>query len=41
MQRVGRPEEIAAAVALLVDPRMAALVGQVVQVNGGTTRTRA
>lgn len=41
MRRVGRPEEIAAAVALLVDPRMAALVGQVVQVNGGATRTRA
>lgn len=39
--RVGRPEEIAAAVALLVDPRLSSLVGQVVQVNGGTTRTRA
>ena len=41
MRRVGRPEEIAAAVALLVDFRMAALVGQVIQVNGGATRTRA
>lgn len=40
MKRVGRPEEIAAAVALLSDPRMSALVGQVVQVNGGSTRTR-
>jgi NAD(P)-dependent dehydrogenase (short-subunit alcohol dehydrogenase family) len=40
MGRVGRPEEIAAAVALLSDPRMAALVGQVLQVNGGSTRTR-
>ncbi len=41
MRRVGRPEEIAAAVALLTDFRMAALVGQVVQVNGGATRARA
>lgn len=41
MRRVGRPDEIAAAVALLTDFRMAALVGQVVQVNGGATRTRA
>ena len=39
--RIGRPEEVAAAAALLADPRMAALVGQVVQVNGGSTRTRA
>jgi NAD(P)-dependent dehydrogenase (short-subunit alcohol dehydrogenase family) len=39
--RVGRPEEIAAAVAMLTDPRMASLVGQVVQVNGGSTRSRA
>lgn len=41
MRRVGRPDEIAATVSLLADPRMAALVGQVVQVNGGSTRTRA
>lgn len=41
MGRVGRPEEIAAAVALLADFRIAALVGQVVQVNGGSTRARA
>lgn len=41
MRRVGRPEEIAAAVALLADPRNSALVGQVVQVNGGSTRSRA
>lgn len=27
MRRVGRPEEIAAAVALLADPRVSALVG--------------
>jgi NAD(P)-dependent dehydrogenase (short-subunit alcohol dehydrogenase family) len=39
--RVGRPAEIAAAVAMLTDPRMASLVGQVVQVNGGSTRSRA
>ena len=39
--RVGRPEELAATVALLVDPRVSALVGQVLQVNGGSTRTRA
>ena len=41
MRRVGRPGEIAATVALLADPRLSALVGQVVQVNGGSTRTRA
>ena len=41
LRRVGRPEEIASAVALLADPRLCSLVGQVVQVNGGTTRTRA
>ncbi len=40
LRRVGRPAEIAAAVALLADPRLSALVGQTVQVNGGTTRTR-
>jgi NAD(P)-dependent dehydrogenase (short-subunit alcohol dehydrogenase family) len=41
MGRVGRPEEIAATVALFADPRMSAFVGQVLQVNGGSTRTRA
>ncbi|MEI2810562.1 MAG: SDR family oxidoreductase [Nocardioides sp.] len=39
--RVGHVDEIAAAVAWLADPRMSAMVGQVVQLNGGTTRTRA
>jgi 2-hydroxycyclohexanecarboxyl-CoA dehydrogenase len=41
MGRVGRPEEIASAVALLADPRMSAFVGQVLQVNGGFNRSRA
>lgn len=39
--RVGQPAEIAAAVSLLADPRVSSLVGQVLQVNGGTTRSRA
>jgi NAD(P)-dependent dehydrogenase (short-subunit alcohol dehydrogenase family) len=39
--RIGRPEEIADAVAFLADPRISALVGQTVQVTGGETRTRA
>lgn len=39
--RIGRPEEVADAVALLVDPAVGALVGQVIQVNGGSTRCRA
>jgi NAD(P)-dependent dehydrogenase (short-subunit alcohol dehydrogenase family) len=41
MGRVGQPAEVAAAVAHLVDPQISSLVGQVVQVNGGTTRSRA
>jgi NAD(P)-dependent dehydrogenase (short-subunit alcohol dehydrogenase family) len=41
MRRVGQPAEVAAAVSLLADPRISAFVGQVVQVNGGSTRTRA
>jgi len=36
--RVGRPEEIAATIAFLAREGSAALVGQVVQPNGGTTR---
>jgi len=39
--RIGEPEEIAGAVALLVDPGVEAMVGQVIQVNGGEVRTRA
>jgi NAD(P)-dependent dehydrogenase (short-subunit alcohol dehydrogenase family) len=36
--RIGHPEEIAATVAFLAREGSAALVGQVVQPNGGTTR---
>jgi NAD(P)-dependent dehydrogenase (short-subunit alcohol dehydrogenase family) len=36
--RIGRPEEVAATVAFLAHERSAALVGQIVQPNGGTTR---
>ena len=39
--RIGRPEEISAAVSLLCDFRLSSMVGQIVQVNGGTTRSRA
>jgi len=39
--RIGRVDEIAAAVALLCDFRISAMVGQVLQVNGGSTRGRA
>ncbi|HEX6709108.1 MAG TPA: SDR family NAD(P)-dependent oxidoreductase [Rubrobacter sp.] len=36
--RIGRPEEIAATVAFLAREGSAALVGQIIQPNGGTTR---
>ena len=39
--RLGRPEEIAATAAFLASEASGAMVGQVVQVNGGTTRSRA
>ncbi|MEV6738039.1 SDR family oxidoreductase [Streptomyces sp. NPDC051104] len=39
--RIARPEEIADVVAMLSDFRISAMVGQVVQANGGSTRTRA
>jgi NAD(P)-dependent dehydrogenase (short-subunit alcohol dehydrogenase family) len=38
--RIGRPEEIAAAVALLADPAVGAFAGQTIQVNGGSSRCR-
>jgi NAD(P)-dependent dehydrogenase (short-subunit alcohol dehydrogenase family) len=38
--RLGRPEEIASAAALLARNDVAALVGQTLQVNGGSTRCR-
>jgi NAD(P)-dependent dehydrogenase (short-subunit alcohol dehydrogenase family) len=38
--RVGRPQDIAETVAFLCGPEAIALVGQVLQPNGGTTRTR-
>jgi NAD(P)-dependent dehydrogenase (short-subunit alcohol dehydrogenase family) len=39
--RIGAADEMAAVVALLADFRVSAMVGQVVQANGGSTRTRA
>lgn len=40
MGRIGRPEEIAAVVTRLCDQRVSAFVGQTLQINGGSTRTR-
>jgi NAD(P)-dependent dehydrogenase (short-subunit alcohol dehydrogenase family) len=40
MGRIGKPAEISAAVMLLSDPQLNCMVGQIVQVNGGSTRTR-
>ena len=39
--RIGAPAEISAAVSLLADFRLQSMVGQILQVNGGETRTRA
>jgi NAD(P)-dependent dehydrogenase (short-subunit alcohol dehydrogenase family) len=39
--RIGRPEEIAAVVAFLATDGAGAFVGQILQPNGGTTRTLA
>jgi 2-hydroxycyclohexanecarboxyl-CoA dehydrogenase len=39
--RIGRPDEIASAVALLARKDLGAFVGQTIQVNGGATRCRA
>jgi NAD(P)-dependent dehydrogenase (short-subunit alcohol dehydrogenase family) len=41
MGRIAAPQEIAAVAAFLVSPGAGSLVGQVLQPNGGTTRTRA
>jgi NAD(P)-dependent dehydrogenase (short-subunit alcohol dehydrogenase family) len=38
--RIGRPDEIASAVALLARPQLGSFVGQTFQINGGTTRCR-
>ncbi|WP_319428969.1 SDR family NAD(P)-dependent oxidoreductase [Mycobacterium sp. RTGN5] len=38
--RVGRPDEIADTVAFLASPRLGALIGQTIQINGGSTRCR-
>lgn len=40
MGRIGRPEEIASAVALLARNDIGAMVGQTLQFNGGSTRCR-
>jgi NAD(P)-dependent dehydrogenase (short-subunit alcohol dehydrogenase family) len=40
LRRIGRPDEIAAAVALLARRDLGAFVGQIIQINGGTTRCR-
>ena len=39
--RIGRPDEVAAAVELLADFDVEAVVGQVISCNGGSTRSRA
>jgi NAD(P)-dependent dehydrogenase (short-subunit alcohol dehydrogenase family) len=38
--RIGAAQEVAAAVSLLADHRLGSMVGQVIQVNGGSTRGR-
>ncbi len=38
--RIGQPSEIAAAVSFLADPAVGSLIGQVIQVNGASTRGR-
>jgi NAD(P)-dependent dehydrogenase (short-subunit alcohol dehydrogenase family) len=39
--RIGQPDEIAAGVAFLADPRVGAMTGQILHVNGGEVRCRA
>jgi NAD(P)-dependent dehydrogenase (short-subunit alcohol dehydrogenase family) len=41
VRRLARPDDIAAAVAFLAGPGSSAMVGQILQPNGGVTRTRA
>ena len=41
VRRLASPEDIAAAVAFLAGPGSSAVVGQILQPNGGVTRTRA
>lgn len=41
LARVATPEEVAGAIAFLGDARLPSLTGQIVHVNGGTTRARA
>jgi 2-hydroxycyclohexanecarboxyl-CoA dehydrogenase len=41
VRRLASPDDIAAAVAFLAGPGSSAIVGQVLQPNGGVTRTRA
>jgi 2-hydroxycyclohexanecarboxyl-CoA dehydrogenase len=38
--RIATPDEIASAVAFLADARLPTLLGQILHINGGTTRTR-
>ncbi|WP_249336260.1 SDR family NAD(P)-dependent oxidoreductase [Sinomonas gamaensis] len=39
-RRVGQPEEVAQAVALLADPTLGAMTGQTIQINGAALRCR-
>jgi 3-oxoacyl-[acyl-carrier protein] reductase len=41
VRRLATPEEIAGAVAFLAGPGGSAMIGQILQPNGGVTRTRA
>ncbi len=41
VRRLASPDDIAAAVAFLAGPGSSAVIGQVLQPNGGVTRTRA
>jgi NAD(P)-dependent dehydrogenase (short-subunit alcohol dehydrogenase family) len=41
VRRLATPEEIAGAIAFLAGPGSSAVVGQILQPNGGVTRTRA